>query len=34
VLLVTEGKPEARAVILGANADRMFATAAATRVTR
>lgn len=31
VLLVTEGKPAARAAILGANADRMFAIAAATR---
>ena len=31
VLLVTEGKPEARAAILGGNAERMFAAAIATR---
>jgi predicted TIM-barrel fold metal-dependent hydrolase len=31
VLLVTEGKPDARAAILGGNAERMFAAAHATR---
>jgi hypothetical protein len=33
VLLVTEGKPDARAAILGGNAERMFAAAGATRST-